>query len=188
LAEAQRSMPEQRETPAVPDARRAELVTRVFVQFQRALLSYLRDLLRRREDAEDVAQETYVRLVDAAANERSELHIRALMFRAATNLAYDRFRQRRTRGRQSDAELGTLPDETPQAERIVAMAQAVAIVERTLLELPLRCRQVFLLRTSHEWSYETIAERLGVSKRTVEREMQMALDACQRALRGGELP
>ena len=62
------------------------------------------------------------------------------------------------------------------------------IVERTLLELPPRCRQVFLLRTSHEWSYEAIAERLGVSKRTVEREMQTALDACQRELRGGELP
>ena len=68
------------------------------------------------------------------------------------------------------------------------MQQGVAIVERTLLELPARCRQVFLLRTSHEWSYEAIAERLGVSKRTVEREMQQALDACQRELRGGELP
>ena len=81
-----------------------------------------------------------------------------------------------------------MPDEGPQAERVVAMEQALAIVERTLLALPARCRQVFLLRTFHEWSYETIAERLGISKRTVEREMQMALDACQRELRGGELP
>ena len=71
---------------------------------------------------------------------------------------------------------------------IVALEQGVAIVERTLLELPARCRQVFLLRVSHEWSYEAIAEHLGVSKRTVEREMQAALDACQRSLRGGELP
>jgi DNA-directed RNA polymerase specialized sigma24 family protein len=47
---------------------------------------------------------------------------------------------------------------------------------------------VFLLRTSHELSYEAIAERLRISKRTVEREMQAALDACQRELRGGELP
>ena len=40
-------------------------MTRVFVRFQRSLLRYLRDLLARREDAEDVAQETYVRLVRA---------------------------------------------------------------------------------------------------------------------------
>ena len=178
-------MAEEREAAADP---RTELVTRVFMRFQLPLLRYLRELLARREDAEDVAQETYVRLVRAGNAPQSEMHVRATMFRAATNLAYDRFRQRRAHGRHDDAELVELPDEAPQAERVVAMEQAVAIVERTLLGLPARCRQVFLLRTFHEWSYETIAERLGVSKRTVEREMQMALDACQRELRGGELP
>ena len=178
-------MPQQREKPADT---RTELVTRVFLRFQRSLLRYLRDLLARREDAEEVAQETYVRLVRTGTALQSEMHIRASMFRAATNLAYDRFRQRRTHGRQGDAELAELPDEAPQAERVVAMEQALAIVERTLLALPPRCRQVFLLRTFHEWGYETIAERLGISKRTVEREMQTALEACQRELRGGELP
>ena len=167
---------------------RTDLVTRVFVRFQRSLLRYLRELLARREDAEDVAQETYVRLVRAGTAEQSEMHVRASMFRAATNLAYDRFRARRARGRHDDAELAELPDETPQAERLVEMEQALRVVERTLLALPPRCRQVFLLRTSHEWSYEAIAEQLGVSKRTVEREMQTALDACQRELRRGELP
>lgn len=180
-------MPEQLEPPAA-DPLCAELVTRVFVKFQRSLLRYLRDLLARREDAEDVAQETYIRLVSAATGEHSEMHLRALMFRAATNLAYDRFRQRRAHGRHDEGELEALPAEAPHAERIVAMEQALRVVERTVLALPARCRQVFLLRTSHEWSYEAIAERLGVSKRTVEREMQTALAACERELRGGGLP
>ena len=158
-------------------------VTGVFVRFQRSLLRYLRNLLVRREDAEDVAQETYLRLVRAAALDRSEVRVRAFMFKAATNLAYDRFRQRRSRGQHDDGELAALPDDTPGAERVVALEQAVAIVETTLLGLPPRCRQVFLLRTSHECSYEEIAKRLGVSKRTVEREMQHALDACQRTLK-----
>ena len=160
----------------------------MFLRFQRSLLRYLRDLLSRREDAEDVAQETYLRLVRAAGLEQSEGRVRAFMFKVATNLAYDRFRQRRSRGQHDDAELVALPDETPAAERIVAMEQGRCDRRATLLGLPPRCRQVFLLRVSHEWSYEAIAERLGVSKRTVEREMQTALDACQRSLRGGELP
>ena len=181
-------MAEQRETSAAPGNSRNELVARVFVRFQRSLLRYLRDLLARREDAEDVAQETYLKLMGAASLEPSELRVRAFMFKVATNLAYDRFRQRRTRGVQDDTELAALPDDAPAAERIVALEQGTALVERTLLELPARCRQVFLLRVSHELSYETIAERLGVSKRTVEREMQQALDACQRSLQGAELP
>jgi RNA polymerase sigma-70 factor (ECF subfamily) len=186
--EAQRNMAERGPSAGSSDPR-TELVTRVFVRFQRSLLKYLRELLARREDAEDVAQETYVRLVRAAPSELSEMHIRASLFRAATNLAYDRFRQQRARGRHgNDAELAELSDDAPQLERVVEMEQALRVVERTLLALPARCRQVFLLRTSHEWSYEAIAERLGISKRTVEREMQTALEACQRELRGGELP
>jgi len=188
VAKAHRRMVEQPKMPPAAQNPQSELVTRVFVRFQRSLLRYLRDLLARREDAEDVAQETYVRLVRAAPLEQSEVRVRAFMFKVATNLAYDRFRQRRSRGQQDDTELGALPDDTPPAERIVAMEQSLAIVERTLLGLPTRCRQVFLLRVSAELSYEAIAERFGVSKRTVEREMQTALDACQRNLKEGELP
>jgi RNA polymerase sigma-70 factor (ECF subfamily) len=163
-------------------------VTGVFVRFQLSLLRYLRQLLVRREDAEDVAQETYLRLVSAAALDRSEMRVRAFMFKAATNLAYDRFRQRRSRGQHDDGALGALPADTPPAESVVELEQALRVVESTVLGLPPRCRQVFLLRTSHECSYEEIADRLNISKRTVEREMQAALDACQRGLRGGALP
>src|SRR5688572_8726405 len=114
-------MSDERETAAVGDDPRVAFLTGVFVRFQRSLLRYLRDLLVRREDAEDVAQETYVRLVRAGSIEQSELQIRAFMFKAATNLAYDRFRQRRSRGQHDDGDIATLPDETPAVERIVAL-------------------------------------------------------------------
>jgi RNA polymerase sigma-19 factor, ECF subfamily len=180
-------MAEEREPRAVATESDARFVTGVFLRFQHSLLRYLRDLLVRREDAEDVAQETYLRLVGAERLEQSEVRVRAFMFKVATNLAYDRFRQRRSHGRHDDTELVALPDEAPQADRVVALEQAVAIVERTLLGLPARCRQVFLLRLSHEWSYEAIAEHLGVGKRTVEREMQQALQACATKLEQGDL-
>jgi RNA polymerase sigma factor (sigma-70 family) len=180
-------MADERETVAVTAERGARFATGVFLRFQHSLLRYLRDLLVRREDAEDVAQETYLRLVRAEGLEESELRVRAFMFKVATNLAYDRFRQRRSHGRLDDAELVALPDEAPPAERVVALQQAVSIVERTLLRLPARCRQVFLLRVSHEWSYEAIAEHLGVGKRTVEREMRQALQACAHDLEKGYL-
>jgi RNA polymerase sigma-70 factor (ECF subfamily) len=172
---------------ASPNEPRGGFATAVFLRFQHSLLRYLRDLLARREDAEDVAQETYVRLVHAGELEPSEVRVRAFMFKVATNLAYDRFRQRRSRGRQDEAELAALPDEAPSPERVVALEQATAIVERTLLGLPARRRRVFLLRVSHEWSYEAIAEWLQISKRTVEREMQLALEACEQNLKKGEL-
>lgn len=180
-------MADESETAGIAEDPRTAFVTRVFLQFRPALVRYLRDLLARREDAEDVAQETYLKLATAAGLELSEVRVRAFMFKVATNLAYDRFRQRRTRGWQDDSELVALLDDAPPVDRVVALEQGISIVERTLLGLPARCRQVFLLRVAHDWSYEAIAERLGVSKRTVEREMQQALEACEQNLKMGEL-
>ena len=168
-------------SPRGPDPH-AEFVTGLFERCRRTLLKYLVDLLSRREDAEDVAQETYIRLINAKTLERHDARARAFLFKVATNLAYDRFRERRTRGAQSDAGLADLASDSPSPERIVAFEQGVEIVKRVLLELPPRCRQVFLLRTAEELGYDEIAARLDVSKRTVEREMQTALEICQERL------
>jgi RNA polymerase sigma-70 factor (ECF subfamily) len=176
-------MAEQLEPEPDDDERRPEQLGRLFERFRRPLLRYLTDLLTRRDEAEDVVQETYVRLMQVEQIENGR--VRALIFKVATNLAYDRFRQRRMRGPHTDdAALAEVPSEEPAPERIVAFEQAVGIVKRTLLELEPRCRQVFLLRAAQDLRYEEIATRLGISKRTVEREMQHALDVCQRRLSG----
>lgn len=175
-------MAEQRDsTGTSPAQRHTETVARLFERFRRPLLRYLTDLLTRREEAEDVVQETYVRLMQVEKLEGGG--VRALIFKVATNLAYDRFRQRRARGPHSDDEaLAEVASHEPAPERIVAFEQGIEIVKRTLLELKPRCRQVFLLRTAEELDYDDIAARLGISKRTVEREMQHALEVCQRRL------
>jgi RNA polymerase sigma-70 factor (ECF subfamily) len=158
-----------------------DLVARMFERFRVPLLRYLTDLLSRRDEAEDLVQETYLRLMQVDVVETGR--VRALIFKVATNLAYDRFRQRRARGPHGDASmLEDLPAHGPAPERIVALEQGVEIVKRALLELKPRCRHVFLLRTTAELGYDEIAARLGISKRTAEREMQHALEVCQRRL------
>src|SRR5881394_2573811 len=162
-------MTEQPESPADGSRQQRDLVARMFERFRVPLLRYLTDLLSRRDEAEDLVQETYLRLMQVETIETGR--VRALIFKVATNLAYDRFRQRRARGPHGDdAALADLPAHEPAPERIVAFEQGVEIVKRTLLELKPRCRQVFLLRASAELGYEEIARRLGISKRTARSE------------------
>ena len=174
-------MTDQGDSTADGAERQRDLVARMFERFRVPLLRYLTDLLSRRDEAEDLVQETYLRLMQVETIETGR--VRALIFKVATNLAYDRFRQRRARGPHADdAALADLPGRDPAPERVVAFEQGVEIVKRALLELKPRCRQVFLLRATAELGYEEIARRLGISKRTAEREMQHALEVCQRRL------
>lgn len=164
----------------------AEHATRVNALYERhgpSLLRYLLGLLRRRADAEDVLQETYARLLSGVPLDRDEARCRAYVFKIATNLAHDRYR-RRTELALEDRPPEDQPWSAGDApEVIVDFEQAFAIVKKTLLELKPRCRRVFLLRVSEELGYTEIADRLGVSKRTVEREMQHALEVLQSRLK-----
>jgi RNA polymerase sigma factor (sigma-70 family) len=158
-------------------------VEHLFERYRASLARHVAGLLGTQTDVDDIVQETYSRLLTVDGLEHDVARARSYMFRTATNLAYDRHRRKRER---SIEDLGPAPEpltvvDGPDA--ILDLDRALEAIARTLLQLKPRSRQVFLLRTAEGLSFEAIAERLGVSKRTVEREMKHALDTCQRRLR-----
>ena len=172
----------------VPSAERAvtdriRLVDRLFAQYRSRLLSHVTSLMSSVDDAEEVVQEAYARLLEVETLDTAESRVRGYLFTIATHLAYDRFRARRRRGNRVDLEDNELPDGDLDPGHIVGFDQCVEILKQTLLEIKPRSRQVFLMRISEQLSYPDIAERLGISTRTVEREMRHVIDRCQRRLR-----
>jgi RNA polymerase sigma factor (sigma-70 family) len=163
--------------------KRGLFVSRLIERYRDPLLRHLTGLLSRPEDAEDVLQETCRRLLDAPHLDPRSGRAPAYMFKIATHLAYDRFRARRLESFEADGYEATLASATHEPDLIVGFDQGLEIVKRTVLELKPRCRRVFLLRIAEGMPYEAIADVLGISKRTVEREMKHALDACQRRLK-----
>src|SRR5690606_12280233 len=168
--------------PAKPNAEHCRFVEQLFECYRRPLLRYVSGLLGRRGDAEDVLQEAYTRLLGVPALDRTPARARAYLFKTATNLVHDRFR--RPEPSSDDVHDGIFADDAAETpERIVDFEQGLDAVKRALLELKPRCRQVFLLRAAERLGYDEIAERLRISKRTVEREMKHALDVCQQRLK-----
>jgi RNA polymerase sigma-70 factor (ECF subfamily) len=155
----------------------------LFERHRAALARHVAGLLGTQNDVEDIVQETASRLLAADNLEQHEARARSYMFRVATNLAYDRYRKRSEQSIEDLGHKGEPLAVVDGPEAIVDFDRALEAITTVLLQLSPRRRQVFLLRTSEGLSYEAIAERLGVSKRTVEREMKHALDACQRRLR-----
>jgi RNA polymerase sigma factor (sigma-70 family) len=138
------------------------------------LLAFLRARLGSDDEARDVAQETFLRLTQAATSEAIE-NPRAFLFQAAANLAIDRQR-RAQRWRMVEADETTLDQPgTVTPERIVAARQALRDVERLIAELPPTCRTVFLLLRTEDLGYTEIARRLGISESMVRKHAARAL-------------
>jgi RNA polymerase sigma factor (sigma-70 family) len=146
---------------------------------------WLRGALRRRfggaiaEVAEDLVQETYLRLVPhkVAATVRSP---RALLMRIASNLALDHLRRRALDARWLTRLGGaSVPSPHQSAEPLAAFELSEAI-----LSLPTPLRDVFVLSRFSGLTYEEIADHFGLSVKTVEWRMSKALALCAERLRG----
>ncbi len=146
-----------------------------------SLLKYVNRILNSAEDAEDVVQETCVRLMRVRDLWRGEREVRAFLFKIATNLARDELRRRRARchGMHLPHETLDLVAEELQPDEIVDRCIALEVISNALSSLPPRYRQVFSLHVDEEMSYRAIARQLGISTKTVERDMNGAHELCQ---------
>lgn len=156
----------------------------VIARYHGALLSFLRQRLRLAEDAHDVAQEAYIRLMKYEGS-REVLSPPSLLFRIAINVAHDLQRhQYRAGGVLDGDELGAerVPCGSATPERELEAEQDLDLVYRVIEQLPPRCRQVFLLSRFHGMTYPEIARHCGISVKMVEKHVGHALAVCAQKL------
>lgn len=161
----------------------ATLVLSLFRQYSGELLSFLTTRLGCREQAADVVQETYVRVL-SLENPYAILQPRAFLYKTALNLTIDAFRRRRLRAERTvEFEMvAHLPSQLPDQEAVVESKQRVEVLRRAIDELPPKCRQVFLLHKFQSLPHAVIAERLGISKNMVEKHVMKAMAHCRKRL------
>jgi RNA polymerase sigma factor (sigma-70 family) len=172
--------------PKSPGSReRAALVTELFQNHNRTLVRFLQSKLQNPQEAREIAQEAYVRLLEL---ERTGAvgFLRAYLFKIASNLAIDRLRSRSTRERidtQWRGPLEDLPGEGP-VEREVFAADEMRVFWSSLAELPEHYRTAFIMARIDNLSTQEIGRRMGRSDRMVRRYLVHALTYCRHRLQG----
>jgi RNA polymerase sigma-70 factor (ECF subfamily) len=163
---------------------RAQEVERLFRDHNDSLIRFLTLRLHSRQEAREVAQEAYVRLLQLERTDVSGF-LRACLFRVAGNLAIDRLRRRATESRLLEGELFPgLSERPPEPEMLAMQSELVEQIRSFLRELPAPVRDAFLLFRTEEMDQESIARRLGVSDRMVRNHITRALIYCRLRLDG----
>jgi RNA polymerase sigma factor (sigma-70 family) len=156
-------------------------ITQLFQDHREALTHFLINRIRCPETAQDLCQETYLRLLRDNAVTHDE-NLGGFLFRVADRLAINYLKWQRL-ARNSGAPLHDdlvcpkhLPDE------ITSLRQQCEILLEAINSLPSKYRQVFLLRKIDELSYTEIALRLGISEKTVQRHLVNAILHCHQCM------
>ena len=167
--------------PADPSHR--AYVTMLFNRHRVSLQRYLMRLVPP-DDAAELVQESYYRLLRHGEMVRIDAMARSFLFQTATNLARDHHRRRASHRAalhvpiedQEIAEDHLGPDEQLAGE------QARALLERAIADLPQDTRTVFVLHRFRDLTYPQIAELMSLSGRTVARKMAEAIERLSAAL------
>ena len=127
------------------------------------------------QTVEDVVQDVFVRLLQT---DEQPQNVRAWLYTAVRNRCIDLLRQSSHSVEPLAVGLEAATDEEQQ-ERSLREARLWEAIDA----LPARCREVFLLSKRDGLTYAQIAQRLGLSEKTVEHQVSKALKRL-RALRG----
>jgi RNA polymerase sigma-70 factor (ECF subfamily) len=163
----------------------SDTVAALFRTKDQELKRFLASRLGSPDEAQEVAQEAYARLLALDKPETPSILVFRL-WRIAANLAKDRIKLRAIRRRIGPVALLDPIVAAPSPEPLCIAHERIGLVERALEELPPRCRQAFMLRILDDRQYEEVALLVGVDARTAKRYVARALAHCQRVINMAE--
>lgn len=172
-----------------PDARepdatdRRAVIEQLFREHNQLLIRFLEARVENCQEAKDLAQEAYVRLLEL---ERPDTigFLRAYLFRIAGNLAIDRLRSRGARHRGDVLDFFVDNEHSDRVEQEVVAAEQASRFWESLHELPRRYRQAVVMNRIQDLSTQVIAASMGKTDRTVRRYIADALTYCRLRLLG----
>jgi len=161
-------------------------------RYERPLFNYLRRFLGDASDAEEVFQETFLKVHLHQDRFRSGARFKPWLYQIATNQARDRLRYRRRRRFVSlftpapaDAATGladTLAAPGPTPDAAATEAETRDRLAKAVAALPEKQRAVFLMARYEDMPYGEIAQALGIPEGTVKSRMNKAVKTLLAAL------
>jgi RNA polymerase sigma-70 factor (ECF subfamily) len=146
-------------------------------RYKNRLYSYLYRLLGNESEAEEFAQETFVRAYMHADKYRTIARFSTWLYTIATNLVRNRIRNIKRRPRMvsiwtedsggEDGRWVDIKDESPTPEETMDRKRLQEMIQQAIEKIPSKYRPAFVLREINGLSYEEIAATTGLKLGTV---------------------
>jgi RNA polymerase sigma-70 factor (ECF subfamily) len=168
-----------------------ELLDRLIEQYQHRLLRYLIYLAGNRELAEDLFQETWIRVLERGHQYDGKHEFATWLYAVARNLTIDYLRKKSPLsldGLMEDEEHAPVEpaDTRPLAWEVVQQREQAERISAVLVSIPAECRETLVLRFEEGLALEEIARVTGAPLGTVKSRLYRGLNMLMIRLKGAQ--
>lgn len=154
-------------------------------QYGEKLYWHIRRIVVSHDDAEDVLQETFIKIYTSVDSLLDASKFTAWIYRIATNESLGLLR-RQTHLFQSIDALGPVLANKLEAETTMDVSRVEVIFQKALLTLPTQQRIAFNMRYYDELSYDEIARITGKNVNTLKTNYHFAVEKIKKYLKDHE--
>ena len=157
-------------------------LARLYKTYYHGLLDYACSILRSEDAAEDVVQDLFVYLLSS----KSQVPLtKSYLYTSVRNRAFDILKGEKVRQAWAEEQRHVVTEQDKvdeDVEQKIKEKELEVRIEKVLLEMPERRREIFLLARFHGFTYKEIAVMLNVSVNVVDKQMGKALAAFRNRL------
>lgn len=164
-------------------------VFKVFEEQQMPLKAFISRLIRKPQDIDDIAQETFVRAF-LAEQKGAIQHPKAYLYRIARNLTFEILskKSKKLTSYIEDSSDYSLLNSGEDIEGIAIVREKLDRVKVAIAEMPPQCQRVFIMHKVYGFKYKEISQQLGISVSTVEKHIMTGLKKCRQSVKSQEQP
>ncbi|RYE41187.1 MAG: RNA polymerase sigma-70 factor, partial [Sphingobacteriales bacterium] len=147
----------------------------MFKSHYKALHSYASVMLRDEDTAEEIVQSMFLKFWEKRSLLNVQTSIKAYLYKCVHNDSLNYLKHETIKTKYQDYALYTMNDHHEPASSRVELTELESRLHDALKELPEQCRTIFQMSRFEELKYREIADRLGLSVKTIENQMGKAL-------------
>lgn len=144
-----------------------QLIADAYADYHRSVFLYICYKINSKEEAEDLSQDVFLRLMDYKQMLRSET-VKYFLFTIARNLVTDYLRRYYRRQEMTSYMYDTVERSSNETESQILADDLLSLEKSRMSFLPVRRRKVYVMSRFHNKSVQEIASELSLSFRTVE--------------------
>lgn len=153
---------------------------KIFITYFKRVKLFICGIIKSEAEAEELAQDVFVRLWTNREAINTNNPIGAYLYTIAKNCAFNYLKHKQVE--QTYLGYNPFDNKVPTPEEELYAHEMSLLVEMIVNEMPIQRRRIYILSREKGMSNRDIAEKLGISKKTVENQLSLALQKLRKII------